>query len=150
MERSPGNHVVAAVVAGVDTLLMVYVMSAGWTGFSWFDRVFVATMVAAHAIFFWAIIPPRALRTLRVLHVLLFVYFAAALWCDSVALRRLALALVLLVQVLWITLKRCILDDNDDDATEGWFGYHKLLRLYALSVTVALASRAAVSSGCND
>jgi len=115
-----------------------------------FDRTFVMSLVLVRAIFYWALWHHHW-RVLRVVHVLVFIYPTMALRVRWMPLKWAALILLVLIQGLWATKGRCILNDEDpkSDREEegkraaGWFGFSPYLRIYTLLLTVAL-SRATV------
>jgi hypothetical protein len=101
--------------------------------FSNFDKIWLLSVFISHGLFYYALTYYNKF-ILDLLHVLVFILPTISIFANNVLIKIISLLLLLIIQILWVTEKKCILNDP----TENW-GYGDELNKFVLFTSFILS-----------
>lgn len=118
-------------ITGVlDVMLLMLLVSSDMSSR---DRGWVYGTLFLHLLFFYGLRKNHR-KLLNGLHYFVCILPTLGLFLSSLPLQAICLLFVILVQVLWISEKKCILNEKDDS-----FGFGNKINYYFLVLTTMLA-----------
>ena len=118
------------ITGGFDVMLLMLLV---FNNMSSRDRGWVYGTLLIHLLFLYGLRKNHR-KLLNGLHYFVCILPTLGLFLSSLALQVICLLFFILVQVLWISEKRCILNEKDDS-----FGFGNIINYYFLVLTTMLA-----------
>jgi hypothetical protein len=82
--------------------------------FSNFDKIWISTVFITHGLFYYALTYYNKF-ILDILHIFVFILPALSVFTNNVIIKIVSLLLLLIIQFLWFTEKRCILNEPNEN-----------------------------------
>ena len=104
------------------------------------EKIWLLSTLLCHLVFFIALKEVYK-KLLEFLHIFVFVLPTIAIFLNNIYIKLLSLIFLILIQILWLTKKRCILILEE----KSTFGYGDHLNVYVIFISLILAFQIGVN-----